>query len=342
MPKIKLGSTGIVVEKNGFGALPIQRISEDAAVKLLRRAYDGGMNFFDTSRAYTDSEAKISKAFKGMRHDVVIATKTMARNVEDFWKDLDTSLKTLGTDYIDIYQFHVPPQCYLPGDGTGMYEAMEQAKRDGKILHIGFTNHKWKLAEECILSGKFETIQYPLSYLTGETELNLVSLSAKAGMGYIAMKGMAGGLINNALAAGAFMAQFDNVVPIWGIQRESELDDFLAQIDTPPAMTEELEKVIEKDRGELVGDFCRSCGYCMPCPQNITINQCARISLMLRRAPSESWLDEKSQAMMAQVEKCTGCGLCKTRCPYGLDVPALLKKNLEDYKLVLAGKGSVK
>jgi len=160
----------------------------------------------------------------------------------------------------------------------------------------------------------------------------------KADVGFIAMKALSGGLITNSAAAYAFMAQHEHVLPIWGIQRESELDEFLSYVDNPPSMTEELKAVIDGDRAELAGEFCRGCGYCMPCPAGIEINTCARMSLLLRRSPSAGHLNEKSQAMMKKIEDCLHCGQCKTKCPFELDTPALLEKNYKDYKEVLAGK----
>ena len=341
MARITLGSTGIVTEQNAFGALPIQRISTDSAVKLLRRAYDGGMTFFDTARAYSDSEEKLGIAFEGMRDRVIIATKTGASTPEAFRRDLEQSLKLLKTDYIDIYQFHFPKQCYKPGDGTGMYECMLEAKAQGKIRHIGITNHLIGIAEEIVESGLYETLQFPFSYLFDEREVRLVESCAKANMGFIAMKALAGGLITNSAAAYAAIAQYPNVLPIWGVQREHELEEFLSYFENPPVLDDSLKAVIENDRRELVGEFCRGCGYCMPCPQGIVINQCARISLMLRRAPSQGWLTEEWQRNMEQIESCISCGQCSAKCPYGLDTPALLRKNLEDYRRVLSGEVTV-
>ena len=160
-------------------------------------------------------------------------------------------------------------------------------------------------------------------------------------MGFIAMKGLSGGLINNSAAAYAFMAQYDNVLPIWGVQRESELDEFLGYIKNPPEMTPALKTIIDNDRKELAGAFCRGCGYCMPCPAGIEINNCARMSLMLRRAPSKAWLDADHQAKMKKIEDCRHCNRCASRCPYGLDTPKLLAENYEDYKRVLAGEVKV-
>ena len=338
MVQVTLGTTGITVEKNAFGALPIQRISKEEAVKLLHKAYDHGVTFYDTARFYTDSEEKLGEAFKGMRDKIYIATKTMATTVEGFWKDLNTSLKNLQTDYVDIYQFHNPAFCPKPGDGSGLYEAMLEAKGKGMIRHIGITNHRLQVAYEAVESGLYETLQFPFSYLTTDKELELVEAVKKAGMGFIAMKGLAGGLITNSAAAYAFLAQYDHVLPIWGVQREYELYEFLSYIDNPPVMNEELAAVIAKDRAELLGDFCRGCGYCMPCPVGIEINNCARMSLMIRRAPSAAQLTEEMQAKMMKIESCLHCGVCKAKCPFGLDTPALLQKNLEDYKEILAGK----
>ncbi len=342
MKNVRLGKTGIITDKNGFGALPIQRISVDEAVKLVKKAYNAGFTFFDTARAYTDSEIKLGEAFDGIRDKVFIASKTQAQNGEDLKKDLDTTLKNLRCEYLDLYQFHNPAFCPKPGDGTGLYEAAEEAKKAGKIRHIGITNHRLAVAKEAIESGLYETLQFPFSYLSGEQEIELVNMCKEADMGFIAMKALAGGLINNSAAAYAFLDRFDNVLPIWGVQRESELDEFISYIGNPPVMTDELSAVIEKDRQELSGEFCRGCGYCMPCPVGIEINNCARMSLMIRRAPSEAQLTPEMQAKMKKIEDCLHCGQCKEKCPYGLDTPTLLEKNYEDYKRILAGEVSVK
>lgn len=338
MAKVTLGKTGITVEKNAFGALPIQRIGTQEAVKLLRKAYTCGVTFFDTARWYTDSEEKVGEAFAGMREKVFIATKTGAADAEGFWKDLETSLRNLRTDYIDIYQFHNPAFCPRPGDGTGLYEAMLEAKAQGKVRHIGITNHRLNVATEAVESGLYETLQFPFCYLATEKDMELVQKTAEAGMGFIAMKALSGGLITNSAAAYAFLAQYENVLPIWGVQRESELDEFLSYIQQPPVMTQELEAVIARDREELLGDFCRGCGYCMPCPVGIEINNMARMSLMIRRAPSQAQLTPQMQEKMHKIKECLHCGKCKSKCPYGLDTPALLEKNYQDYLEILAGK----
>ena len=342
MQTVTLGTTGITVNKNGFGALPIQRITTENAVHLIKKAYNAGITFFDTARFYTDSECKLGEALEGIRDKVYIATKTGATTADAFWKDLETSLGNLRTDYVDLYQFHNPSFCPKPGDGSGLYEAILEAKAQGKVRHIGITNHRLSVAEEAIESGLYETLQFPFCYLSGEKELALVKKCKEKNMGFIAMKALSGGLITNSAAAYAFLAQYDNVLPIWGVQREKELDEFISYIDNPPCMTAKLEAFIEAEHLELSGEFCRGCGYCMPCPVGIEINNCARMSLLLRRSPSELQLTEEVQAKMKKIEDCLNCGQCKSKCPYELDTPALLAKNYEDYKQVVAGKVSVK
>ena len=338
---ITLGSTGISVVQNGFGALPLQRTDMETAVSILHRAYEGGMRFFDTARAYTDSEKKLGNAFAGIRENIYIATKSHAQNSETLRKELEISLQKLQTDYIDIYQFHQAKQCYRPGDGTGMYEAMQEFKAAGKIRHIGITAHILEVAEEAIESGLYETLQFPFSYLSGEKELELIRKCKEHNMGFIGMKSLAGGLITNAEAAMAFASQFDNLIPIWGVQRMRELEEWLAFMDQDIHMTPEIKAFIASEQKELAGEFCRGCGYCMPCPVGIQINNCARMIQLLRRAPSAKWLNEENQAQMMKIEQCLHCYQCASRCPYGLDTPALLEKNLEDYKRVLAGEVSV-
>ncbi len=337
MDKVILGKTGIEVNKNGFGALPIQRITKKEAVYLLQKAFYNGINYFDTARAYSDSEEKLGAAFEYTRDKIVISTKTAAQTAEDMWKDLEESLTKLKTDYIDIYQFHNPAFCPKPGDESGLYDAALEAKKQGKIRHFGITNHRIAVAKEAIRSGLYETLQFPFSYLAADADLEIVEACKEADMGFIAMKGLAGGLIHNSAYAYAFMAQpqFSHVAPIWGVQRESELDDFLSYQVCPPALDGDLLTEIEKDKEQLSGDFCRGCGYCMPCPAGIEINNCARMGLMLRRAPQEGWLSEEWQEKMKKIENCLHCGQCMSKCPYGLNTPDLLAKNYEDYKTFL-------
>ena len=337
MKTITLGQTGITTPQNAFGALPVQRVDMETAVKILRRAYEGGMTFFDTARVYTDSEEKLGAAFEGMRDKIYIASKTMAKTPEKFWEDLNTTLRNLRTDYLDIYQFHCVGQCYAPGDGTGMYEAMLEAKAQGKIRHIGITAHKIGVAEEIVKSGLYETLQFPFSYLATDRDIALVKSCEEAGMGFIAMKGLSGGLLTNSDACMVFMSQY-NVLPIWGVQKMSELEEWLRFFEKEPEMTDEIRDFIENDRKELLGDFCRGCGYCAPCTVGIVINQCARMSQMIRRSTSAAWLSETWQAEMKKIEDCVDCGICKTRCPYELDIPTLLRKNYEDYKGIVDGK----
>jgi predicted aldo/keto reductase-like oxidoreductase len=344
MKNITLGRTGITVPQNGFGALPIQRISTESAVKLLRRAYAGGMRYYDTARGYTDSEEKLGLAFGNgwlKREEVYIATKTHALTPEGFWKDLETSLGMLRTDYIDVYQFHNLPRCFRPGDGTGMYECMLEAKRQGKIRHIGASAHKIGVAQEVAESGLYEVLQYPLSYIAEDIELELLATCQRNNVGFVCMKGLAGGLITNARAAMAFVSQFDGLIPIWGIQRERELDEWLSFMDETPTLDDELRTFISAERQELMGSFCRGCGYCLPCTVGIKISDCNRMSLMIRRAPSADWLSEHWQAEMDKIDECVDCRLCVSKCPYELDIPNLLQKNLADYRNVLAGKTKV-
>ena len=338
MDYVTLGRTEIKVCKNGFGALPIQRISCDSAKEILLHAYNSGINFFDTARFYTDSEEKIGYALSDVRDKIYIATKTAAQNADDFWKDLNTSLNNMKTDYIDIYQFHNPSFCPKPNDGTGLYEAMLEAKAQGKIRFIGLTNHRLAVAQEAIDSGLYDTIQFPFCYLATDKDIAIVENCKKNNLGFIAMKGLSGGLITNSAAAYAFMAQYDNVLPIWGVQRMSELNEFLSYNTNPPSVTGEIKELIDNDRKMLAGEFCRGCGYCMPCPVGIEINNCARMSLLLRRSPSELQLTPAVQAKMKKIENCLHCNQCKSKCPYGLDTPKLLEENYKDYVEILNGK----
>ncbi|MBR5874338.1 MAG: aldo/keto reductase [Oscillospiraceae bacterium] len=334
MEMIRLGRTELMVSKNGFGALPVQRVDMETASVILRKAYDNGINYFDTARAYSDSEEKIGKSLADVRENIIISTKTMTKTVEGFWADLETSLEKMKTDYIDIYQFHNPPFCPKPGDGSGLYEAMVEAKAQGKIRHIGITSHSLAIAQEAVESGLYETLQFPFSYLASDKEEALVHLCKEKDVGFICMKALAGGLITRSDVAYAYLAQFP-VAPIWGIQKEWELDEFLSYNENPPALTEERLAYIAKEKEELAGEFCRGCGYCMPCPVGIEINNCARMSLLLRRSPAAGHLSEAGQAKMKKIEECIECGQCAAKCPYGLDTPNLLKKNYEDYKTFL-------
>jgi aryl-alcohol dehydrogenase-like predicted oxidoreductase len=336
LERTTLGRTGIGVTRSGFGALPVQRISVEDGVALLRAARDGGINFFDTARGYGDSEAKIGIAFSKEREKVVIASKSPGLTAAEYARDLEESLKQLRTDYIDIYQFHLAKKCHRPGEPDGLYEAAEAAKASSKIRHIGLTSHRLEVAMEAAGSGLYETVQFPLSYLSDEKDLELADICRKEDVGLIAMKALAGGLVNDARLAWVFLRQYGNVVPIWGIQRMSELEEFLSFERNPPEFSEEIKSAIARDRDDLSGNYCRGCAYCLPCPANIELNWVTRMTQALRRLDTESFLTPEWRAKMALVDNCIHCDACKSRCPYELDTPTLIAEAWKEYKVFTA------
>ncbi len=324
MKKVRLGRTGLMVTKTSFGALPIQRISFEAAGELLRAAYEAGVNFFDTANAYTDSEEKIGAALSDVREKIIIATKSAYQKGDpDMVKrNLELSLRRMKTDYIDILQFHNPDFC--PGEDDPAYQYLLEMKRQGVVRHIGITNHRLFVAHEAIDSGLYETLQFPFSVLAGEKDTEVVEKCQKADVGFICMKAMSGGLIREPRATFAFLQRYPNVVPIYGVQRMEELRQWLELDANPPVWDDELAACVERERKELAGDFCRSCGYCLPCPKNIPIPNAARIQFLMTRSPYKPYLTKEWRAGMDRVDECIHCNHCKNHCPFGLDTPSLL------------------
>ena len=331
MEKIRLGRTELMVSRSGFGALPIQRISFEDTKDILRKAYESGINFFDTARGYSDSEEKVGYALSDVRKNIIIATKSHAENKKTLLEHLETSLKNLNTDYIDIYQIHNPEVLPNPEDPDGTYAGVLEAKKKGLIRYIGITNHSISNAMKAAESNLYDTIQFPLNSLSSEEDLKLIQLCKDKDLGIIAMKAMSGGLITNVASTFAFLRQFDNLVPIWGIQKMKELEEFINLEKNPPKLDEQMWGIIEKDRSELAGEFCRGCGYCLPCPAGIDIPNQARISLMMNRSPYAEFLEDSYKEKMNLINNCINCGHCKSHCPYKLDTPNLLKRELKKY-----------
>jgi aryl-alcohol dehydrogenase-like predicted oxidoreductase len=331
MEQTVFGSTNLSVGRTGFGCIPIQRITFDESTALLRKAYDNGVTLYDTATSYTNSEERIGAALGDVRKNIVICTKSSASNPAKLTENIDNSLKMMKTDYIDVFQFHNPKSMPQPGGADGLYDCLLEAKRQGKVRHIGISSHSRDAAEEAVRSGLYEVLQYPLSYLSTDDEVGLAALCKEKNVGFLAMKAMCGGLLKNAKAAFVFLRQFENVVPIWGIQFMEELDEFLRYEKNVPLMDGEMIKQIETDKAELQGNFCRSCGYCMPCPVKIPIPNAARITFLLGRTAKHKFLTDEWVDNMRRVDECTACGACVARCPYGIDVPAQLKRQQKGF-----------
>lgn len=330
MEYVKLGRTELSVSRTSFGVLPLQRVDMSTAAKILRKAYDNAINFYDTARNYTDSEEKIGHALASVRKDIVIATKTKATTVEAMQKDMDTSLNNLKTDYVDIYQFHDPKEVPLPG--SPLYEQMLKFKKEGKVRFIGFTSHSLDRAIQATESGAYDTMQFPFSALSAERDHTIVEVCKQHNVGFIAMKAMAGGLIRHVAANFSYIRRFENVVPIWGIQREEELDEFLALENNPPVFDTKLEEQTQLDRQELSDKFCRGCGYCEPCPVGIPLNMACRMDLFLTRGPWPRMITPEWQQDMRKILDCTNCKACAPRCPYNLVPYEILKYQYEFYE----------
>jgi predicted aldo/keto reductase-like oxidoreductase len=338
METTRFGRTGLRVGRTGFGAIPIQRLSFEEAGAILLRAYEGGVTLFDTARGYSDSEEKIGRALGPVRDRIVLATKSGAPDEAGLLAQLETSLRNLKTDYVDIFQLHNPNPLPDPNNANSSYAGAMEAKRKGMVRFVGITCHRLVNAVAAAESGLYDTIQFPLSAISSSEDLGLIEVCRKKDIGVLAMKALCGGLLTNARTAFAALRQYENVVPIWGIQRLSELEEFLALEATPPAMDAPMRAALERDRAELSGQFCRACGYCLPCPVEIPISFAARMKFLLRRMPAEGFLTEEWQQKMRRIRDCKLCHQCAKRCPYELDTPELLKRMLVDYEAFLTSR----
>lgn len=337
MQYTRLGRTGILVSRTSFGVLPIQRVDFDTARSILRRAVELGVTFFDTASGYSDSEEKIGYALSDLRDEIVIATKCSgATNRKEVLDRVEQSLRRMRTDQVDLLQLHNPKILPDPEDPESTYAGLIEAQKRGMTVHIGITNHSRETALEAVETGLYDTLQFPLSAISADEDFALADRCRELDVGFIAMKALCGGLLNNARLAFAGLRGREHVVPIWGIQKTEELEEIVNLEEEPPELTDELAEEIESERAALAGDFCRACGYCLPCPVDIPIPMAARMGLLIDRMPNERFRSPEWQEKMSTVEDCTNCRACASRCPYGLDTPALLQKNLAIYRRWLA------
>ncbi len=335
METVRLGKTELMVSRIGFGGIPIQRLTEDETVKVVRRCLGLGVNFIDTANAYTTSEERIGKAIAGRREGLIIATKTHARTIEGVEKDIHLSLERLGTETIDLYQFHnvsKPKDIETVLDPNGPLIAFEKAKEAGKINHIGVTSHSMDAAKALVKSGRFETIMFPFNFVAKEAETELLFLTREHDVGLIAMKPLAGGMLDNAVIAIKYLLQFPDVVPIPGIEKTHEIEEIVRICDGPRAMTEAEQAEMQRLRDELGTKFCRRCNYCQPCTEEIPISTVMIIESFAKRFPPERFFGGNPAAAMEKAANCTECGECEARCPYDLPIREMMAERVIWYE----------
>ncbi|MCL2198308.1 MAG: aldo/keto reductase [Defluviitaleaceae bacterium] len=331
MEQITFGKTGLTAGRTGFGCIPIQRIPYEESTRLLRHAVENGVNVFDTATGYTTSEDRIGTALHEIRKDIIICTKCMADTPAALVKNIENSLQKLRTDYLDVFQFHNPSFVPHPGGEDGLYDAVLKLQAEGKVRHIGISAHKTHTAAEAVQSDLYSVLQFPFSYISSDDELAIIDLCRKHNVGILGMKALCGGILSNAKAAFAFLRQYKEIVPIWGIQKMAELEEILGYENNPPKLDELLQKEIDADKKEFTASFCRACGYCLPCPAKIPIPMAARMEFLLRRMVAAKFYEEEWQENMRRISDCTGCNHCIENCPYELDVIGLLKHHQEVY-----------
>ena len=333
MEYITLGKTGLKVSRMGFGGIPIQKIDAAGTRVLMEKLIKAGVNYVDSARGYTVSEAFLGEALEGMRDQFIIATKSMARTKEAMQKDIATSLANFRTDYIDLYQVHNPSMKDLEtviGPG-GALEALLEAKAQGKIRHIGLTAHMATVFERALDFDWVETVMFPYNIVETQGEA-LMRRASEQGVGFVCMKPLAGGAIEDATLALRFIAANpDSGVIIPGMYSEKEIAQNLAAIeDKAPLCEEELEK-IDVLRRELGTQFCRRCNYCQPCPQGVGIAGIFVLEGYLRRYGLEDWAKLRYDATPVKAGNCIGCGACEARCPYQLPIREMLKRCKEEF-----------
>ena len=326
-----LGKTGLKISRMGFGGIPIQRVDAEATRQLMLRLSSAGVNYIDTARGYSVSEEYLGYALEGIRDRFVLATKSMARSKEDMARDVDISLSNLRTDYIDLYQIHNPSAADLervmaPG---GAVEALQEAREQGKIGHIGITLHSVELFEKALELPWVETIMFPYNIVETQAE-ELIHRCKEKNIGFICMKPLAGGAIEDATTAIRFVCANDDVsVVIPGMAALEEAEQNLAAVNDASALTEEELRKIQSIRDALGTNFCRRCNYCAPCTAGIPISAVLLMEGYYSRYDLKDWAVNRYNAMDKTASDCLDCGVCEERCPYNLPIRQMLKKSAE-------------
>ncbi|MBN1550792.1 aldo/keto reductase [bacterium] len=342
MKTMTLGKTGLTVSRVGIGGIPIQRPLEDDAVRVIQHALDLGITFIDTAIAYGVSEGRIGKALAGRRQQVILTTKTPATDKATALLHLDYSLRRLNTDYLDIWQIHNISdderydQVLAPG---GFLEAAQEAEQAGKIRYAGMSSHSLDVSLKAAASGHFDTIQYPLNFISTEAVDTLIPLAKEHDVGFIAMKPFAGGHIRDAGLAMKYLLQFPTALPDPGIETIEDIDQIVAIVESGDhSLSSQEWSRIEKIRSDLGTSFCRQCGYCMPCPQGVQIPMVMITRIMWKLWPKELFVDPEGWFVQGvkTAENCTKCGECESKCPYKLHIRDAITDNWEFYKHVTA------
>jgi uncharacterized protein len=343
MQKIRLGRTGMMVTRLGFGGIPIQRLTEDGAVAVVNRCLDLGINFLDTANLYSISEGCIGRAIAGRkREDLIIATKTRASSRESMEKNLNLSLKRLGTNYIDLYQLHQVSDFEtadrILAPSSEVMAMLEQAKKAGIIRHIGITSHQIDVAKALVKSERFDTIMYPLNLITCEAADELLPMARERDIAYIAMKPLAGGMLDNATIAFKYLFQFPDVVLIPGIEHPYEIEEIDKIIDGLHGLTESEQKEIQRLRDTLGTRFCRRCEYCQPCEQSVPISMVISLRVFAKRQTREWLLSGAVAEAMDKAANCIQCGQCETKCPYHIPIMEMIEDSKDFYEEIKGGK----
>jgi predicted aldo/keto reductase-like oxidoreductase len=336
LEKIRLGKTNMMVSRLGFGGIPIQRLSEDEAVTVVKRCLDLGTNYIDTANAYTTSESRIGKAISGRREGLILATKSAARSRKEIAEHLQNSLKQLGVESIDLYQFHSVSDFETLDtiiDPNGPMAVLEEAKNAGKIRHIGITSHQIDVAKKAVESGRFETIMFPLNFVTFEAADELLPLARERDAGFIAMKPLAGGMITNAQIAFKYLLQLPDVVPIPGIQRVQEIEEIVQILESSRIISEAEQEEMLQLRQKLGTKFCHRCDYCQPCKEDIPISiVMVYPGLKMTQSPEQLFAGFFTEAM-EKAANCTQCGECEERCPFDLPIREMLAAHSKAYQI---------
>ena len=335
MNTTRLGQTDLQVSRAGFGGIPIQRLTDEEAVRVVRRCLDLGVTLLDTANGYTTSEERIGKAIAGRRDQVILATKSGARDKAGSQKNLELSLKRLDTDYIDLWQFHgiSTPEAYEQVLGPdGAMETAQKALQDGKIRHIGVTSHSLDMAVKMAASGHFETMQFPFNFVTNEAIQELLPLCEKHDVGFIAMKPFAGGMLGNATLSMKWVLQFEIAIPDPGIEKVEEIEEIVKIMEGSWELLPEELQEIERIRVELGTRFCRRCQYCLPCPQGIDIPMMMNLPSFGKRFSPERFRSDHFKQLIDTAKTCIKCGECEGRCPYKLPIRDMLVEHIAFYE----------